>query len=71
MGFTDLSSAEIAADYSIPVGKVFSLYNQLLIAYKHQKTHLALEDATAIIFHIFSEIYPKGTSDSVSDTAVT
>ena len=53
MGFADLSIAEIAADYSIPVEKVFSLCNQLGIAYKHQKTRLALEDAKAIIENRF------------------
>ncbi|MCC5618004.1 hypothetical protein LC605_23545 [Nostoc sp. CHAB 5836] len=67
MGFADLSIAEIAADYSIPVEKVFSLCNQLGIAYKHQKTRLALEDAKAIISQISSERRPKGTSDSVGD----
>ena len=70
MGFADLSIAEIAADYSIPVEKLFSLYNQLLIAYKHQKTRLALEDAKAIISQISSEICPKGTSDLVGDHEV-
>jgi hypothetical protein len=67
MGFADLSIAEIAADYSIPVEEVFSLCNQLGIAYKHQKTRLALEDAKAIISQISSEIRPKGTSDSMGD----
>ncbi|MFW9258181.1 hypothetical protein A4S05_16430 [Nostoc sp. KVJ20] len=71
MGFADLSIAEIAADYSIPVEKVFSLCNQLGIAYKHQKTRLALEDAKAIISQISSETHPKGTSDSVGDNEVT
>ncbi|MDZ8222008.1 MULTISPECIES: hypothetical protein [unclassified Nostoc] len=67
MGFADLSIAEIAADYSVPVEKVFSLCNQLGIPYKHQKTRLALEDAKAIISQISSEIGPKGTSDSMDD----
>jgi hypothetical protein len=71
MGFADLSIAEIAADYSIPVEEVFSLCNQLGIAYKHQKTRLALEDAKAIISQISSEIHPKGTSNSVGDHEVT
>ncbi|MEH1770259.1 hypothetical protein [Nostoc sp.] len=71
MGFADLSIAEIAADYSIPVEQVFSLCNQLGIAYKHQKTRLALEDAKAIISQISSEIRPKSTSDSVGDNEVT
>ncbi|MFN6525495.1 hypothetical protein [Nostoc sp. ChiSLP03a] len=70
MGFADLSIAEIAADYSIPVEQVFSLCNQLGIAYKHQKTRLALEDARAIISQISSEIRPKGTNDLVSDREV-
>ncbi|MBD2384078.1 hypothetical protein [Cylindrospermum sp. FACHB-282] len=73
MGFADLSIAEIAADYSIPVEKVFSLCNQLGIAYKHQKTRLALEDAKAILsqIQILSETHPKGTSNLVGDTEVT
>ncbi|MEH2404005.1 hypothetical protein [Nostoc sp.] len=71
MGFADLSIAEIAADYSIPVEKVFSLCNQLGIAYKHQKTRLALEDAKAIISQISSEIPPKGTSNLVGDHEIT
>ncbi|WP_373527169.1 hypothetical protein [Nostoc sp.] len=71
MGFADLSIAEISANYSIPVEKLFSLCNQLLIAYKHQKTRLALEDAKAIIFQISSEICPKGTSELVGDHEVT
>jgi hypothetical protein len=71
MGFANLSIAEIAADYSVTVEKVFSLCNQLGIAYKHQKTRLALEDAKAIITQILSETHPKGTSDSVGETAVT
>ncbi|MBW4424677.1 MAG: hypothetical protein KME50_09485 [Nostoc desertorum CM1-VF14] len=71
MGFADLSIAEIAADYSIPVEEVFSLCNQLGIAYKHQKTRLALEDAKAIISQISSEIGPKGTSSLVGDNEVT
>ncbi|WP_341527742.1 hypothetical protein WKK05_35555 [Nostoc sp. UHCC 0302] len=70
MGFANLSIAEIAADYSVPVEKVFSLCDQLGIAYKHQKTRLALEDAKAIISQILCEIYPKGTSDSVNDAGV-
>ncbi|MBD2244497.1 hypothetical protein [Nostoc sp. FACHB-888] len=71
MGFADLSIAEIATDYSIPVEKVFSLCNQLGIAYKHQKTRLALEDAKAIISQISSEIGPKGASSPVGDNEVT
>ena len=48
MGFADLSIAEIAADYRVPVEKVFSLCDQLGIACKHQKTRLDLEDAKAL-----------------------
>lgn len=43
MGFVNLLTAEIAADYSRPVARVFSLYNQLEIAQKYQKTNLALK----------------------------
>ncbi len=55
MGFADLSIAEIAADYSTPVEKVLSICDELGIAYKNQKTRLALEDAKAIITQILSE----------------
>ena len=80
MGFANLliaptavpeAIAEIAADYRFSVERLFSLLNQLGIADKHHKTRLALEDAKAIISQILSEIYPKGISDSVSDTDVT
>ncbi|OUL22072.1 hypothetical protein [Nostoc sp. 106C] len=71
MGVADLSIAEIATDYSIPVAKRFSLYNHLLIADKHQKTRLALEAAKAIIFQILSEKYPKATSDLMVATKAT
>ncbi|BAY75276.1 hypothetical protein NSTC745_02086 [Nostoc sp. DSM 114161] len=60
MGFANLSIAEIAADYSMTVEKLFSLDNQLLIADKHQKSRLALEDAKAIIFRISSDTRPQG-----------
>jgi hypothetical protein len=59
MGFADLSIAEIAADYSIPVGKEFSLCQQLLIADKHQKSLWALAAAKAIISQLLSEKYPQ------------
>jgi hypothetical protein len=71
MGFADLSIAEIAADYSIPVAKGFSLSEQLLIADKHQKTRLALEAAKAIISQLLSEKHPQGTRDLVGDTEAT
>lgn len=71
MGFADLSIAEIAADYSIPVGKGFSLCKQPLIADKHQKTRLALEAAKAIISQLLSEKHPKSTRDLMGDTKVT
>lgn len=55
MGFADLSIAEIAAEYNLPVEKVFQLCDQLRISYKNQQTCLALEDAKAVISHILSE----------------
>ena len=55
MGFADLSIAEIAADYNLPVEEVFHLCQQLGIAYKNQETRLALEDAKAIISKILSQ----------------
>ncbi|MDZ7956839.1 MAG: hypothetical protein RMY34_02840 [Aulosira sp. DedQUE10] len=71
MGFADLSIAEIAADYSIPVDKGFSLFKHLLIADKHQKTHLALEAAKAIISQILSVIHPQDTSSLMGDPEAT
>jgi predicted DNA-binding protein YlxM (UPF0122 family) len=71
MGFADLSIAEIAADFSVSVEKVFLMCNQLGIGFKHQNTRLALEDAKAIISQILSETSPKGTSDSVDETEAT
>lgn len=41
MAFADLSIAEIATDYSVPVEKVLSMCDELLIAYKNPKTPLA------------------------------
>lgn len=55
MGFADLSIAEIAADYSLPVEEVLSLCDRLGIAYKHPQTRLALEDAKAVISQILSQ----------------
>ncbi|MBV9390066.1 MAG: translation initiation factor IF-2 [Chroococcidiopsidaceae cyanobacterium CP_BM_ER_R8_30] len=64
MGFADLSIAEIAEDYDLPVDEVFNLCNQLGIAYKTDKTRLALEDAKAIISQISSQRNGLGTNDS-------
>ncbi|PSO52066.1 MAG: translation initiation factor IF-2 [Cyanobacteria bacterium QH_1_48_107] len=52
MSFADLSIAEIAAEYNLSVEEVFHLCDQLGIAYQNQQTHLALEDAKAIISQI-------------------
>lgn len=77
MGFANLliaptampeAIAEIAADYRFSVERVLSLFNQLGIADKHQKTRLALEDIKAIIFQILSEICPKVIRNSVRET---
>lgn len=57
MGFANLWSAEIAKYHINNVDKKFSLFNSVLIAYKHQKTRLALEDVKAIICQIFSAIH--------------
>ncbi|NJK40082.1 MAG: translation initiation factor IF-2 [Oscillatoriales cyanobacterium RM2_1_1] len=54
MGFADMSIAEIAEDYSLPVEAVLSLCDQLGIAYKHPQTRLALEDAKAIMSRIIA-----------------
>lgn len=52
MGFADLSIAEIATDYNVPVEEVLHLCDALKIAYKHPQTRLALEDVKAIISHL-------------------
>lgn len=64
MGFADLSIAEIAADYSLPVEEVLALCQQLGIAYKNPQTRLALEDVKAIITQILSQ-----RQRSVTDSA--
>ncbi|HEY9876584.1 MAG TPA: hypothetical protein V6D12_24370 [Candidatus Obscuribacterales bacterium] len=61
MGFADLSIAEIATDYALPVEEVFCLCDRLGIAYKNQDTRLALEDAKAIISTILSQRPSSGT----------
>jgi ATP-dependent RNA circularization protein (DNA/RNA ligase family) len=61
MGFADLSIAEIAEDYSLPVEEVLHLCEQLGIAYKTCNTRLALEDAKAIISQILSQRHRSGT----------
>ena len=43
MGCPKLLIAKIAAYYSHPVARVFSLYNHLLIAYKYHQARLELE----------------------------
>ncbi len=55
MGFADLSIAEIAADYKLPVDEVLALCDQLGIAYKTSKSRLALEDVKEIISQILSQ----------------
>ncbi|MBD2210621.1 hypothetical protein H6G64_25935 [Calothrix sp. FACHB-156] len=71
MGFADLWIAEMAADHRNTVDKGFSLYNHLLIADKHQKTHLALAAAKAIISHILSKKFPRSTSGLLVNTKAT
>ncbi len=55
MGFADLSIADIATEYNLPVKTVFHLCDQLGVTYKNQQTNLALEDAKAIIAQILSQ----------------
>ncbi|AFZ31150.1 hypothetical protein Glo7428_2649 [Gloeocapsa sp. PCC 7428] len=64
MGFADVSIAELAADYNLTVEEVFSLCEQLGIAYKSSKTRLPLEDAKAIISHVMEK-----NSDSQTETS--
>ena len=67
MGFADLSIAEIAAEYSLSIEKVFNLCDQLGIIYKNQQTCLALEDAKAVISQILSQKPSKnGGNDSLA-----
>lgn len=63
MGFADLSIAEIAADYNLPVEEVLALCNQLGIAYKTPQTRLALEDAKAIISQVLSQSHDSAGGD--------
>lgn len=63
MGFADLSIAEIAADYNLPVEEVLAVCNQLGIAYKTPQTRLALEDAKAIISQILSQRHDSDRGD--------
>ncbi|MEB3310002.1 MAG: translation initiation factor IF-2 [Snowella sp.] len=55
MGFADLSIADIATEYNLPVKTVFHLCDQLGVTYKNQQTNLALEDAKAIIAQILAQ----------------
>jgi len=64
MGFADLSIAEIAEDYNLPVEEVLNLCERLGIAYKTTNTRLALEDAKAIISQVLSQRHSLGTSSS-------
>jgi hypothetical protein len=64
MGFADLSIAEIAADYNLPVEEVLALCDRLGIAYKNPQTRLALEDAKATISQILSQTHPSNTNGS-------
>ncbi len=64
MGFADLSIADIAAEYALPVETVFYLCDQLGVTYKNQQTNLALEDAKAVISQILSQRSESGEQDS-------
>ena len=55
MGFADLSISDLALEYNLSVEKVCHLCDHLGIAYKNQKTNLALEDAKAVILEILSQ----------------
>lgn len=61
MGFADLSIQEIAEDYNCSIAEVFSLCDQLGIAYKDGQTRLALEDAKAIILAVTSPAPDKSS----------
>lgn len=55
MGFAELSIADIAREYNLPVETVFRICDQLGVSYKNKQTNLALEDAKAIISLILSQ----------------
>lgn len=54
MGFADLSIADLAAEYNLPVENIFQLCDRLKITYKNEDTCLALEDAKAVITRILA-----------------
>ena len=64
MGFADLSIADIAAEYKLPVETVFQLCDRLGVTYKNQKTNLALEDAKAIILQILDSSSASSSSEA-------
>lgn len=64
MGFADVSIAELATDYNLTVEEVFSLCEQLGIAYKSSKTRLPLEDAKAIISQVTEKNSESQTKNS-------
>jgi DNA-binding MurR/RpiR family transcriptional regulator len=66
MGFADLSIADIAAEYDLPIETVFRLCERLGVAYKNQQTNLALEDAKAVISQILSQRSESAKRDSPS-----
>jgi hypothetical protein len=66
MGFADLSIADIAAEYDLPTEALFQLCDRLGVAYKNQATHLALEDAKAIILHILAQSSPPDSAEAES-----
>lgn len=49
MGFADLSIADIAEDHHCSVAAVCQVCDELAVAYRDAETHLALEDAKAVI----------------------
>lgn len=69
MGFAELSIADIAAEYHLPIEEVFHLCEQLGIAYKNQETNLALEDAKAVIAKVLSQRQGVVTPESRDDCA--
>lgn len=55
MGFADLSIAEIAEDYHLPIEQVLGLCDRLGIGYTAPQTRLPLEDAKAVILEILAQ----------------
>lgn len=64
MGFADLSIAELAQDYQLPVEDIFYLCDGLGIKYQSPRTRLPLEDAKAIILEVLAQRSASATQET-------